>query len=297
MSWREFRSPAKVNLHLQVVGRRPDGFHELRTVFQMVDLEDRVALELGGAGIEIDCRGTDLPPGGENLAARAATAFAARWAPGLGVRIRLEKRIPVGGGLGGGSGNAATVLLALRELCGRPAARADLWETARELGADVPFFLVGGTALGFGRGDELVPLPEPAASRLWLAVPPLAVDTGQVFRSLAGLTEAPLAPSIRRLLGARSRGARPLGDLLGQNDLQATVFRLYPEVAAVYDSLVAAGASWVSLSGSGACLVARFAVARQAARAQVALPAGVELRAVRTLSRRVWDRRWRGERG
>ncbi|MCZ7650775.1 MAG: hypothetical protein M5U13_06255 [Thermoanaerobaculia bacterium] len=140
MTWHEFRSPAKVNLHLQVVGRRPDGYHELRTVFQTIDLEDRLLLALGGQGIEIECDGAGLPAGGENLAARAAAAFAARFAPGLAVRIRLEKRIPVGGGLGGGSSDAATVLLALRALLGRPGSAADLWEAARELGADVPFF-------------------------------------------------------------------------------------------------------------------------------------------------------------
>lgn len=297
MIWHEFPSPAKVNLHLQVVGRRPDGYHELRTVFQTIDLEDRLLLALGGSGIEIECRGARLPADGENLAARAAAAFAARFAPGLGVRIQLEKRIPVGGGLGGGSSNAATVLLALRQLHGCPATIADLWELARQLGADVPFFLLGGTALGFGRGDELVPLPEPPASRLWLAIPPLAVDTARIFRSLRGLTESPLAPSMRRLLGLAARGPRSLADYLGQNGLQATVFRLYPEVAAVYDSLVAAGASWVSLSGSGACLVARFAAARQAALARRELPPGVELRAVRTLSRRALERRLREGRG
>ncbi len=296
MTWHEFRSPAKVNLHLQVVGRRPDGYHELRTVFQTIDLEDRLLLALGGQGIEIECDGAGLPAGGENLAARAAAAFAARFAPGLAVRIRLEKRIPVGGGLGGGSSDAATVLLALRALLGRPGSAADLWEAARELGADVPFFLLGGTALGFGRGDELVPLPEPPRSRLWLAIPPLAVDTGRIFRSLRDLTEAPLTPSMRRLVGPEARGRRALADYLGQNDLQATVFRLYPEVAAVYDSLVAAGASWVSLSGSGACLVARFAEARQAALVRRELPAGAELRAVRTLSRRALRRRRQGGR-
>jgi len=285
-----------VNLHLQVVGRRPDGYHELRTLFQTVDLEDRIGIALAGSGIELDCRGARLPAGGENLATRAAAAFAARFAPSLGVRIRLEKRIPVGGGLGGGSSNAATVLLALRELCGCPASIADLWQPARELGADVPYFLLGGAALGFGRGDELVPLPEPPASRLWLAIPPLGVETARIFRSLSDLTDSPLAPSMRRLLGPVARGSRSLADFLGQNDLQATVFRLYPEVAAVYDSLVAAGASWISLSGSGACLVARFAEARQAALARRGLAPGVELRAVRTLSRRALRRRRQGGR-
>lgn len=297
MDWTEHRSPAKVNLHLQVVGRRPDGYHELRTVFQTIDLEDRIELALGGRGVEIECRGAGLPFAEENLAVRAARLFASRWAPRLGIRLRLDKRIPVGGGLGGGSSNAATVLLALRERCGFPATREELWEAARSLGADVPYFLLGGAALGIGRGDELVPLPEPPLSRLWLAVPPLAIDTGRVFRSLPGLTEAPLAPSIRRLLGPQRRGPSPLGDFLGHNDLQATVFRLYPEVATVYDSLVAAGACWVSLSGSGACLVARFRGVRAGELARKAMPPGVELRPVFTLSRRAWLERWPEGRG
>src|SRR4051812_33297361 len=121
-------SYAKVNLHLQVVGKRADGYHELRTIFQTIDLADVVEVELGPPGVALTVTGADLSAGADNLAHRAASAFLARWAPTQGARIRLEKRIPMGGGLGGGSSNAATVLAALQRLLGAPAPGDELWE-------------------------------------------------------------------------------------------------------------------------------------------------------------------------
>ena len=155
-----YRSYAKINLHLQVVGRRADGYHELRTLFQTIDLHDTVGVELGGEGVRLEVRRGDVPSDEGNLAVRAALAYVQRWAPHQGVRLWLDKRIPVGGGLGGGSSNAATVLLALQDLLGDPAPVGELWSLARELGADVPYFLLGGTALGVGRGDEVFPVRE-----------------------------------------------------------------------------------------------------------------------------------------
>ncbi len=216
-----FRSFAKVNLHLEVVGRREDGYHELRTLFQTIDLADELEVERGGRGVALEVVGAELPAGPGNLAWRAAAAFLARWAEaGEGVRLRLTKRIPAGGGLGGGSANAATVLLALCAVWNLRPAYAELWREARELGADVPFFLVGGTALGFGRGDEIVPLPDPAgpALELWLAMPPFAVPTRAVFGALEGLRRR--QPSA--LLLAAEIGAAPPRERgwVGDNDLE-----------------------------------------------------------------------------
>ena len=151
-------APAKINLHLSVVGRKPDGYHLLRTLMVKLDLCDRLHLELTGAGIDVAVVGADLPFGEGNLVHRAAAAFfsAAGWDGG--VSIVLEKNIPVAAGLGGGSSDAAAVLLGLNQLCGRPLGRETLFDLGLGLGADVPFFLFPGTtAWAEGVGEKLRP--------------------------------------------------------------------------------------------------------------------------------------------
>lgn len=278
-----FRSFAKLNLHLQVIGKRGDGYHELRTVFQTIDLGDELAVEIAPRGeVDLIVEGpVGTAPGGgpENLVHRAATAFRERWAPGLGVRLRLEKRVPVGAGLGGGSGDAAATLLALRELLGRPATVAELFEPASDLGADVPYFLVGGTALGVGRGDEIVPLPDLPKEECWLLLAPIAVSTRAVFESLPAVVARPLAPAVRALaLGIQP--ALPL-DLAGWNDLQQHVLERHPALLDVYNSALACGASPVRLSGSGAALFARLEEPAAAALRRRLPP---EVRMLRTLT-------------
>src|SRR5262245_5461597 len=127
------RSLAKVNLHLQVLGKRGDGYHELRTIFQTVDLADELLLTLGGRGVRLTVEGADLSAGSDNLVHRAATRYLDRWAPEQGVEIVLRKRIPMGAGLGGGSSNAAATLTGLQRALGFPAAPEELWLTARDL--------------------------------------------------------------------------------------------------------------------------------------------------------------------
>jgi 4-diphosphocytidyl-2-C-methyl-D-erythritol kinase len=277
------RSPAKVNLHLQVIGRRPDGFHELRTVFQTVDLADEVALELGGRGVRLEVEGADLDAGPDNLAHRAATRFLGRWAPHQGVAITLRKRIPMGAGLGGGSSNAASVLLGLQRLLGEPAPHPDLWLLARELGADVPYFLVGGTALGVGRGDEVIPLPELPERELFLVLPPVHVATAEVFAELGELTGKPFEPRIMALV---QRGKLGWGAFVhATNDFEAAVFRRWPELAAVHAALQGT-ATVARLSGSGAALWAMSDEPDAGERLSgLRLPVGVRLERVRTVSR------------
>ena len=147
------QSYAKINLHLQVLGLRDDGYHELETIFQTIDLADEIALQRTDPGVRLQVVEGDAPSGERNLAYRAATEYLKRWAPDQGVHISLKKRIPVGGGLGGGSSNAATVLRALRTMVQADVDLDELEELAADLGADVPFFLSGGTAVGVGRGD------------------------------------------------------------------------------------------------------------------------------------------------
>lgn len=277
-----FRSFAKVNLHLQVVGRRDDGYHELRTVFQTIDLHDLVTVELSGAGVELEVDDPRLAAGPENLAYRAAVRFLETFGGAPGARLRLRKRIPLGGGLGGGSSNAATVLLALRELCGGPGRVLDLFALARELGADVPYFLLGGTALGIGRGDEVIPLPEIPESDLWLVLPPFEVSTRRVFAELGAVASAPLAPAVLALAqGEVPSRAALLG---GWNDLEAAALRSSPALRDLYDTLQASGLEWLRMSGSGATFLAEIdpqEVENVASR----LPVGTRLKAVRTVSR------------
>lgn len=277
-TWRSF---AKINLHLEVLGRRADGFHELRTVFQSVSLHDRVAVELIRGGIELEATGEAVPGADDNLCWRAAAAFLERWGDGRGARIELDKRIPVGGGLGGGSSDAATVLMALAQLTGRPADPADLVEVAADLGSDVPFFLVGGTALGTGRGERVEPLPDLAEQDLWIVAPSIRVSTGEVFAAedFAGRrSEGELVERLRR-----GEVALP-SEAVGENDLESRVLALYEPVEAVYTALVHGDAERVRVTGSGAAVFA-FAGALDERSLTASAPGARWFRA-RTLSRR-----------
>lgn len=283
---RSYRSFAKINLHLEVVGRRADGYHELRTIFQTISLHDRIEVALQSQGIELTVSGESVPAGPENLAYSAARQYLERWPPDStrpgGVRLRLEKVIPVGGGLGGGSSNAATVLLALRDAYGEPAQLEQLVEPAARLGADVPYFLVGGTALGTGRGDRVEPLPDLAEEEVLLVSPGISVSTAEVFGSgLLGSRERPhpAIDSVRRgdLVGP--------GELDAVNDLESAVRHLYREVDQVYTPLVQSGAERVRLSGSGATVYAFYRGRVDDAALTSCLPVRSKVFRARTLSR------------
>jgi 4-diphosphocytidyl-2-C-methyl-D-erythritol kinase len=248
-----YRSFAKINRHLQVVGRRGDGYHELRTVFQTIDLHDELRFRRRSEGVSLAVSGADLPAGPDNLVHRAATEYLSRWGSG-GVEVELLKRIPAGGGLGGGSGDAATTLLALRDLYGEPADFLDLWPIARGLGADVPYFLVGGAALGVGRGDEIVPLVDPPEEVFWLALPEVHVSTANVFNGLPEIAPAETAPAVL----AWAQGRPPSAGSKLWNDLQDPVLRGFREVEQVYNSLARGGFESVQVSGSGGCMFARW---------------------------------------
>jgi len=248
-------APAKVNLHLEILSRRPDGFHELETVFQTLGLADEVALTLQGGmdRIELICSDPALPGGEDNLAYRAAAAVA-RELPGLGgVRIVLTKRIPHGAGLGGGSSDAGAVLRALARLI--PAVRTlDLPALALELGSDVPFFLLGGTAHARGRGERLQQLPDAQGGPVTVLMPEAHLPTPRVF---AGLTDAERGPRA-------ARGAGSWHDSRGWQDqlinrLSAPARRLCPQSDALLRYLEARAVPHL-LSGSGAACVAFAAI-------------------------------------
>ncbi len=265
------RAPAKVNIGLEVVRKRRDGYHEIRTLFQAVSLADRIRLRKRRRGIRLDCPGV---PGRkeQNLAWCAAALFLERTEAGGGLHIDLDKRIPVGGGLGGGSSDAAAVLLGASRLFGLKPPAEDLAAWAGELGSDVPFFLFGGAAVGSGRGERIEPLRgKVPPGRLLIYAPPFSSSTAEVYsdhrrRRLTGAGER-LTLLVRKW---RRAGAAGIGGALF-NDLERTVLRRHPELTEAKDLLLAHGAAGAQVSGSGSCLFGIYATPRQAARAAGAL--------------------------
>ena len=263
---------AKVNLCLDVLGRRADGYHDLRTIFQTITLHDTLELEANRAG-RIDLRIIGNPalagaPGRDNLVHRALDKLRRELRLRQGVRAVLTKRIPVGGGLGGGSSDAAAALIGLLRLTGKRIETAHLAEIASGLGADVPFFLHGGRALGIGRGDETYPLPD-VPRRTLLVVSPrdITVPTRDAYQWLARrLTKHPDTPKLWRFC---AQCWSPQGGALS-NDFEAAVFPRYSRLAAIKRELLRQGAAGASLAGSGSAVFGIFqnpAKARRAARA------------------------------
>jgi 4-diphosphocytidyl-2-C-methyl-D-erythritol kinase len=251
----EAEAPAKLNLALHVAGRRDDGYHELRTVFQAIDLGDRLFLRdrRAGSGVGLLVEGPEAAAAGpaeQNLVRRAAELLARRRAPGRGVEMRLVKNIPVGGGLGGGSSDAAAALLGLERIWGLDPDPSETARLALALGSDVPFFLLGGTALGEGRGERLTPLPPPPEFGWVLAVPPFRISTATAFQQLSeNLTFSDTGLNL--LVDALKEGDRKRFVDQLVNDLYVGVVRIEPRLATIRHELLARGAMAVGLSGSG----------------------------------------------
>lgn len=247
-------SPAKINLFLEVAERRPDGYHEIETVMQLVDLCDEVLLRRMPRGIQVSVGGADLPVGSENLAYRAAALLQERTGLREGVHIHLEKRIPVAGGLGGGSSNAAAVLAGLTQLYGLEETRESLQGLAAQLGSDIPFFLSDGLAVAMGRGERLTPLrPWPPC---WVVVanPGVAISTAWAYREASSkLTAWRGRATILPLIGDGRIAWPPVWAF---NRLEAVVLPQHPEVSALKTLLQEGGGSPVLMSGSGASVFA-----------------------------------------
>jgi 4-diphosphocytidyl-2-C-methyl-D-erythritol kinase len=263
---------AKVNLRLDVLGRRADGYHELRTIFQAISLHDTLVLEIKREpGIELRIAGNAQlakEPGRENLVYRALEGLGREIGLQRGVRAVLTKRIPVGRGLGGGSSDAAAALLGLLRLSGKRVAATRLLEIASSLGADVPFFLHGGRALGIGRGDEIYPLPDgPRREVLVVSPHEIAVPTKDAYQWLSEELTKGKDPS--KLMGFCALCWSPQGGALS-NDFEAAVFPRYSRLAAIKRELLQQGAAEASLAGSGSAVFGVYqhpAMARRAARA------------------------------
>ena len=255
------RSPAKINLDLRVLHRRPDGFHELRSIFQTISLADTLDLEYSpGRRFSFSIESNVEIPG-VNLVARAAallreeSGLSGRWA------VRLTKSIPMGAGLGGGSSNAASVLLAMPVLAGKPVALPRLISLAADLGSDVPFFLLGGVAAALGRGTELYPLPSLPSLPGILAASPIHVSTAQAYQRLdRALTSSPSSSILNSFQGSvwRLDECAKTADWDAVNDFEATVFLQYPELRKMRDRLRRFGASPALMSGSGSAVFGLF---------------------------------------
>ncbi len=263
---------AKVNLGLRVIGRRPDGYHDLVTTLQSIDLHDDLRLEAADR-ISLEVEGEiEVPAGESNLVMRAARALEGI-APGRGARIVLHKRIPAGSGLGGGSSNAAVTLMGLDRLWGTGLAREALGRIAGDLGADVPFFLHGGTCLAVGRGDEPLPLPDIPTRGVLVVWPGVVLPTREVYRALPeSLTRGRNLSSMRRFTPdptpapGRSEargdpgGARPVPTPIPDlgNDLEEAAAARIPGLGQIRRLLIASGADAAAMSGSGSAVYGLF---------------------------------------
>ena len=287
---RSWPAPAKLNLFLHIVGRCADDFHLLQSVFRLVDLADSLRFAPRSDGRIALVTLLDGVPEERDLCLRAAHLLEqtarARGITTCGVSIALEKRIPIGGGLGGGSSDAATVLLALNRLWKAGMNRAELQGLGLSLGADVPFFLSGGNAFAEGVGEVLTPLDLPPAWYLIL-VPPVQVPTATVFAAVE-LTRNTKSVKISSFSGESSDAAGgKLGVDFGHNDLQTVVCAKYPEVAHCLDWLAAYGKA--RMSGSGACVFAQFDHRGEADAVLAKLPADMRGMVVRGLERHPVD--------
>ena len=267
---------AKLNLSLEVLHRRPDGFHELRTIFQTVSLADRIDLTYTPgrrntlrleSDVEIE----------NNLVIRAAEALFPHLRTKGDVRIRLVKRIPMGGGLGGGSTDAAAILLALPALSGSYIPIERLLDIAASFGSDIPYFLIGGTALGLGRGTDLYPIKDARAGPALIVVPEVQVSTAAAYRALG---RGPLTPNhlLPKINISQSVALAIGGELSAEgwgeytrNDFEPVVFRDHPQLRSIRQKLEKAGGLPARMTGSGAALYAVFRSISERRRAQLML--------------------------
>ncbi len=265
------RSFSKVNLVLAILSRRTDGFHEIRTVLQSIDLCDELEFRPSKL-IELECENLPGVPIEENLVWRAAAALAAAVSEKRGVSIILRKKIPVGSGLGGGSSNAAATLVGLCRFWGINMPESELASLAAGLGSDVPFFLKGGSALGVGRGEEIYELPDIPPAHLVVIFPGVHIPTGEAYRSLSlGLTSARATHRIQRFCGQLQKGICCLAEIF--NDFETTILPAHPLIREARDFLKERGAIASLLAGSGSSVFgffldeeSAFAAARAAAR-------------------------------
>lgn len=255
---------AKVNLLLRILARESNGYHQIETAFQLLELADDIVVTRTAHGVALDVHGesTDLGPAAENLAVRAAQLVLDATGRTFGVAISLTKKIPARAGLGGGSSDAGTVLHAVNALAGDAVPRHELLHFGTRLGADVAFFASGAaTALAWGRGERLFRLAGPPAAPALLALPEVSVATPEAYR---WWDEMHPEPATRGPVVLDAAALATWGSIgrLGGNDFEVPVFGRYPVLRTVFEQLAATGPLWVRLAGSGAAVAAVYRNAR-----------------------------------
>ena len=301
------RSFAKINLGLYIGLPRADGFHDLRTVYQTIALHDVIRVQVArGTGIEIECSDPRVPRDESNTCWRIAERVMRELGASGKVTIGIEKKLPVQGGLGAGSSNAVATMLALERALKKSLPGAARLRVASEVGSDLPLFLIGGTALGVGRGEEVYPVPDLPATPLVVVTPAVGVSTPRAFADWDRLTRSGASdrllevgrvlsawlsgsPNTGASAGGRSRAGSLLSDLVRtgiENDFERVVFPQYPELRDMKCALERAGAGYASLSGSGSTLYGLFRSRADAAKAASRLrKQGVRAEATSTLTR------------
>ena len=264
-----FLAPAKLNLSLQVFGKRPDGYHHIRSVMVPVSLYDEVTVEEAPEGIHVECDAPGIPTGAANSCHKAAASFLAWAGTPAGVRIRIRKAIPAESGLGGGSSDAAAALKGLIALTGKHPPPEAVLGMAVSVGADVPFFLQGGAVLAEGFGERLTPLSWNVPFHAVIVRPPFGLSTQEGYARLGrGPGDPPprgCVPSFRTFSEVAA---------VVRNDFEAVLERSHPEIAAIRRELASAGAEAAGLSGSGSAVFGLFTSEGAARKAQGRLSAG-----------------------
>ncbi len=284
----KIRSFAKINLGIEVLGTRPDGYHDILTLFQSIDLADVLDLaELPGGELALSGDDPEVAWDGTNLVHRAAALLKAETGCPKGARLAVAKSIPAGKGLGGGSSDAAAALVGLNTLWELGLGRDDLARLGARLGADVPYFLEGGLCLGEGRGDRLTPLPDLPPAFVLLAFPPFAVATAGIYAAWRpSLTSGDKPSKIRRFLENRD-----LGSL--ENRLEETIFRFHPQLEEYRRFFRSRGAAASLVSGTGSAVFGLFVEKAPALEARRLLRERVRTALAETLPAKEYARRLR----
>ncbi len=253
---------AKINWSLQILGKRPDGYHEVRTTLQTISLHDDLHFEhRDGGGISLSCHDSEIPTGSDNLIVRSAQALKDRYSVVDGVHIDLKKRIPTKAGLGGASSNAAVTLLALSRLWKINASNGELHEIGGTLGADVPFFFVGGCAVATGTGITTHTLPDSETRHLIIIHPRASISTPQAYKALnspALTSNIPIPILSSSLKAANSHVSEPWRLPALRNDFESVIFDMEPEIKRAKSALIAAGAQGALLAGTGSSVFGIF---------------------------------------
>jgi 4-diphosphocytidyl-2-C-methyl-D-erythritol kinase len=268
----KFLSPAKVNLNLEVRQKRADGYHEIQTLMHRIDLADELEIDQRGDGIFLELEGEETPPGEDNLAFRAARIFLQETKIAAGVKIRLKKKIPVAAGLGGGSSNAATVLMGLKELFRTEVDETELMGWGAKIGADIPFFIFKKPAWAEGKGEKLKPAEVPAGLCFLLLVPPFRISTAWAYAAYDRLEVDKTRPFLVQNSYTDVSALLPIL----HNDLEQASIGRFPEIGETKKQLRIFGAEGALMSGSGPVVFGLFrepGEMKKAARA-FSLPAG-----------------------